>query len=358
MTQTVQQEKQLLPISTNFFPIVSIVMPFEPKMTATTELEKEVQQAVLQVKTELENHYSHEETSLILSGLKTLTDNLNYSTYRKSIAIFVSPTVNKVYYLNIQVDKNVAVDKPFEMRDLIDRKRQLRRYAVLVLSDRSMKMFLGDAGEFQKILSYADSIGGPKDVPDRMSGFYDASSRREIMSDKFIRYADQVVGELLKAYPYPLFVLATPRTAVHFRKITTNNRQIVDYIYGNFEDATDNALAGTVMPCIKKWEEVKQVYLLNQLSAASGAGNLAIGMEAVYKEASARKGQLLVVERNCTSPLEAFSDAGSEDQRFYIKDAIDEVIGKVVENGGDVEFVPEGVLMKYRKIALIKMWNP
>ncbi|MBK6634610.1 MAG: hypothetical protein IPG38_10090 [Chitinophagaceae bacterium] len=37
----------------------------------------------------------------------------------------------------------------------------------------------------------------------------------------------------------------------------------------------------------------------------------------------------------------------------YIKDAVDDVIEKVLENGGDVEFVDEGVLKEYQHIALI-----
>lgn len=39
-----------------------------------------------------------------------------------------------------------------------------------------------------------------------------------------------------------------------------------------------------------------------------------------------------------------------------IKDAVDDVIEKVLENGGDVEFVDEGVLDKYHHIALIQYY--
>ena len=40
----------------------------------------------------------------------------------------------------------------------------------------------------------------------------------------------------------------------------------------------------------------------------------------------------------------------------YIKDAVDEVIEKVLENGGDVEFVEEGLLKEFRQIALIQFY--
>jgi hypothetical protein len=38
----------------------------------------------------------------------------------------------------------------------------------------------------------------------------------------------------------------------------------------------------------------------------------------------------------------------------YIKDAVDDVIEKILENDGDVEFVDEGVLKDFNHIALVK----
>ena len=41
---------------------------------------------------------------------------------------------------------------------------------------------------------------------------------------------------------------------------------------------------------------------------------------------------------------------------FYIKDAVDDVMQKVLENGGDVEFVDNGVLQNYGQVALIQYY--
>jgi hypothetical protein len=40
----------------------------------------------------------------------------------------------------------------------------------------------------------------------------------------------------------------------------------------------------------------------------------------------------------------------------YIKDAVDDVMEKVLETGGDVEFVEEGLLKEYQHIALIQYY--
>ena len=41
---------------------------------------------------------------------------------------------------------------------------------------------------------------------------------------------------------------------------------------------------------------------------------------------------------------------------FYIKDAVDDIMEKVLANGGDVEFVENGALHEYGKIALIQFY--
>jgi hypothetical protein len=40
----------------------------------------------------------------------------------------------------------------------------------------------------------------------------------------------------------------------------------------------------------------------------------------------------------------------------YIKDAVDDVIEKVLEHGGDVEFVEQGTLKDYQHVALVQYY--
>ena len=46
----------------------------------------------------------------------------------------------------------------------------------------------------------------------------------------------------------------------------------------------------------------------------------------------------------------------SSNNPFYIKDAVDDIMEKVLQNGGDVEFVENGVLKDYERIALIQYY--
>ena len=86
-------------------------------------------------------------------------------------------------------------------------------------------------------------------------------------------------------------------------------------------------------------------------------------MNAVWREANQHRGRLLVVEKDYMFPAEPTDVADNIDplpprynKYSYIKDAVDDVIEKVLQYGGDVEFVDNGVLAAYDKIALVQYW--
>ena len=77
--------------------------------------------------------------------------------------------------------------------------------------------------------------------------------------------------------------------------------------------------------------------LLQQLNTARAAGKLSCGVKEVWNTATHKKGQLLVVE-----------DA------YTMKDVIEDIIEKVLKDGGDVEFVAQGTLREFQEIVLIE----
>ena len=189
------------------------------------------------------------------------------------------------------------------------------------------------------------------------------SERKEILMEKFLHHIDNSLDIILNAYHLPLFVLGTERILGHFKKITKHAGAVIEYVQGNYEEATLQELKKILEPILADWKKVKQKDLLNQLEEAAGKKKLAIGMRDVWREAMNHKGRLLVVEKNY---MYAAEHGSSEDMIYkttepynkfsYIKDAVDDVMEKVLENGGDVEFVDEGVLKDYHHIALVQYY--
>lgn len=358
------QEKELIG-SVRYQPAVSIIMPFEPKISLKTELDQRLKFAYDKVQRMLKQNYPPDKAEPVLKKLSDIIAGLNFDKAKQSICIYVSPLVEKVYYLDVPVAEKIIVDESFEIRDLVYSRKELHEYLVLVLSAEKCAIYLGNG---KQLLPLALKNGNTaetvkNDVAERVSNFSDPQYRKEVLMDKFLRLADENLGDMLKMHPFPVFVLGTERTVGHFKQITRHERQMVQVVHGNFEQASEAELYKVVEPAIEAWKADKQKQLLQQLESAMGAGKLAVGMQEVWKTAVARKGRLLVIEKHYrfaayrgATPDEIFPAEATENHPFHIQDAVDDVIEMVLENGGDIAFVDEPLLAQYDHIALITFY--
>ncbi|MBL7745254.1 MAG: hypothetical protein JNN00_17400 [Chitinophagaceae bacterium] len=349
----------------HYRPAISIVMPFEPKMSIKSELNQQLKFAVDKVDREVRKNYKDDLAELVIHKLKKIIKDLNFNTYKKSIAIYVSPVFEKVLYLDIPVEEKIMVDDSFEIRDLLQAKKELHKYMVVVLSGKWSKVYIGNYSSFTKVASHVpDHIAAfTNDVPERVTNFSDPSYRKEVLLEKFLHHTDDGLKFLLQAYPLPVFVMGTKRVLGHFKVLTKNEKSIVGYIHGNYEEASEAELGKALNPYIDNWKKVRMEDLRHQVEKAADAGKLSVGMKEVWKSASQRKGRLLIVEKNFVytaehgSSEEVIYKAEQPYTKFsYIKDAVDDVIEKVLEHGGDVEFVDKGKLREYGHIALIQYY--
>ena len=346
----------------NTFPSVSIIIPFEPKMTSRKELEYKLSKTLEKVKTEFATAGSPAADE-VLDKIHKLVDGLNYNTYKKSVALYASPLLEKTYYLDIPVEEKIIIDNSFEIRDLVYSKKDIHKYLVLVLNTRHSKIFLGNTTQFVRILCNTPASTGAldRDLPGKVSNFTTAGDKKEIMLDKFMHHVDTGLGIILTAYDLPLFIMGPERVTGHFKKISHHNKRITGIITGNFEEATESEIREAVAPRVKNWKAVKQEDLIHHLEEAVSFSKLSKGMRDVWKAASENRGRLLVVEKNFVCPArfgntanEINPDNNENDLHPLIRDAVDDVIEKVLAGGGDVEFVDPGVLNGYEHIALIR----
>lgn len=348
----------------HYRPAVTIIMPFEPKMSLKAEISQALKFAMDKVARELTEHYPGELSALVMHKLSGLVKNLNFNTHKKSIAIYVSPVFEKVLYLDIPVDQKIIVDDSFEIRDLVYSKKELHKYLVLVLSGKESRVYLGNTTTFARIVSNtAESVHAyVNDSPERVSNFTDKSAHKEILMEKFLHHIDNALGLILKAHPLPLFVIGTERIVGHFLKLSQHSKAVVDTVRGNYEEASPEQLKELLAPYVADWKKVRQKDLLNMLEEAADQKKLATGMKDVWRQAMNHKGRLLVVEKNYMYAAERRNEdtinkiAVPFNKFSYIRDAVDDVIEKVLENGGDVEFVDAEVLKGYDRIALVQYY--
>jgi hypothetical protein len=250
MNKVVTPELRELMEAVHYRPAVSIIMPFEPKMNLKETIAHSLKKAANKVEDELQQNYPTDIGMLVMQKLRVILRNLNFNTHKKSIAIYVSPVFEKVLYLDILVEEKIIVDESFEIRDLVYSKKQLHKYLVLLLSGKESRMYIGNSGSFVRILSNtSESVNAYiNDVPEKVANFSDAVQRKEVMLDKFLHHIDNELDIILNAYQLPLFVMGTEKVTGHFNKLTRHKNAVLNYLHGNYEEATEEELRKTLEP--------------------------------------------------------------------------------------------------------------
>lgn len=345
-------------------PAVSIILPFEPKMMAKATLGVLLKKATEAVKAQL-NEYPEELTELIMGKVNRLVTNLNYNTHKKSVAIFISPVMEKVLYMDMPVNEKVMVGDDFDIREVVYTKKDPQQYLVLVLSGKASRLYLGNCLSLCKIISSVpESVSQfVNDIPEKVGNFSDTSARREIVMDKFLHHIDQELGIMLHAYRLPLFVLGSEKVVGHFKSLTHHNKSVVEYVQGNFIDNSPAELSAAIKPYLDEWEKVIARNVLNRLDEAADKKKLATGIRDVWRKAMNRSGRLLVMEKGymCGSQRSdlkqpVYMTAKPYNKFSIVKNAVDDIIQAVLESGGNVEFVENGLLEQYDHIALVQYY--
>jgi len=344
------------------FPSVSIFMPFDPKMGMKSKIAFSLSKATDKVVSELRNKYPGEMSLLVIQKLKAIIKKLDFSTHTKSIAIFVSPVFEKIYYLNINLEEKVIVNESLQIRDLVESKKQSLQFHVLLLSEKESRIYLSDSHSFLRIMpdSLASENANQNDSPEGIANFSDANTKKEIVMDKFLHHVDHSLDMILKHDRLPVFVMGNEKLVEQFKNITKYNDAIIEYVHGDYEECSLEDLKKLLEPQIPDWQKIKHESLLHQLKEAESKNKLSFGMEDVWREVMNRRGRLLLLEKQYLSDINFlasgelnYKTAEPYNKFSNIKNSIDEMMEKVLENGGDVELVSNGFLKDYGQIVVI-----
>ncbi|HTR31552.1 MAG TPA: hypothetical protein VMH27_19905 [Puia sp.] len=357
------REEQEVAGATSYQPEVSVILPFDPVMSLKTELHYQLKIAVEKVESQLLANYPKEKAMPVINKLKALAQNLAIDTSKKGLAIFVSPILEKVFYLDFPVNEKIIVGESFEIRDLIYCKKELIQYLVLQLSGKSSKIYLDNGTKFILLKSGLpqDVHAYERDMPEKVGKYSDPEEHKEILLDNFLHHCDQGLTLILKSFPLPVFVTGPERVLGHFKKMTRNTKSLVEFIPGNYLDTSEAEFRAVIQPYIKDQQAIREKAALLQIDQALGERKLEFGIRQVWQAATHKNCRLLVVEKDFmysahqgSQPDSIYEEDLSLNNPFYIKDAVDVVMEKVLAAGGDVEFVSNGALKDYGGIALIR----
>jgi len=304
-------------------PSVVLITPFDPKMTPRQELENTIKSLLEKGERLLMAAHTAEDAIPVVNRLRQLIRGLDYSTHRRSVAIFASQHTGKTAYMDIEVQQRLVIDEPFRIRDLADNKKKEKEYLVMVLGKDQSRTYLGQDEQLRLIKN---------------------NTRQSVSPNGFIHQMDAGLASVLKVYPLPVFIIGPATVTDLFRKITRNNEHIAACLQKDNIGWTECRLQEWLRPELADWQSLRQRMVQLQIEKALKADRLICGMGNVSKAAGSRNSLLLVIPRD--------NAAGS---RTFCKDGpIDEITEKILGNGGDVATVDRDLLEGYGQIVIIR----
>jgi len=346
----------------HYRPAVSIILPFNVKINLNAEVNQKLNIVTDQVEAELNRNYPDEICVSVLDKLKKVVENIILDTEKKSMAIYVSPVFEKVIFMDRLAKERIIIDDSFEIRDLVYDLKNTSKYLVLLVSAKQSRIYLCNNSHFVRIIPEVPESAAAyiNDTPERVSNFTDVKERKQTLINKFLSHIDKEIEQILKAHQLPFFVLGTKKTIGHFRKVTKHDKEIIAYIYANCDKMSTVDLKNILKPGLELWKRNKQENLLKRLEQAAGKGNLILGIKEIWQEISNQRSGILIVESNYVFAAQRgptpdiITEISEPNNEFsYIRDAVDDVIEKILLSGGDIEFTDPGILESFNHIALI-----
>lgn len=328
------------------WPSVSIILPFEPVVERKDDLLKRLQKAVKKVEWEIGTGYDEDLADLVMLKLRKIIKSLNYSTFKKSIAIFVSPAFERVLYLNIPVVETITISESFFIRDIVYARKEEPAFFLLVLTERWSSLYEGKADKLIKIAT--NGVGNVLSKNDRDS-LKGVQKDDTFFLNQFLRHVDEGLAIMLSAVPVPVLVMGKVKFLDAFQSLTINGNSIVEYLEVNPGKKNERELYSMVEPYIKDWDKIRIKHLYHQLEKATGEGKLISGISAVQESVAQQRGKFLVLSKTVISSPDVLevSDKHAPDRfnKFScVRHAIDDIILNVLEAGGDTIMVDDDVL--------------
>ena len=345
-------------------PCVSLIISTDKSYPHYKLDEARMKSLLKKLEKDLVDQFPEKEVQEVQKKLHKLISEVDHKHLSKALAIYASPTIEKIVYLPFSAEERYIIDSSFEVRDLLYSASYSVDYLVLLIDNHNPEIYYGYNSVLVKsnISDMPDGIEDMKrDYPTRVANFTDIDDFNEINLDKLLRKIDYTLSDSIYDLEVPVIVCGVKRAIGHFKKITKNAEHIIDYVEGNYNHNSTEEIYKAIEGSLLEKRETDQQEILDDLEEAMSNKRCVFGIANVWTAAQERKGGLLVVEKDyaCKAKIGSdkydliLDDLDIDEPYVTLKDAVDDIIELVVKSRGDIVFVNNGKLEEFNKIALI-----
>jgi len=342
------------------YPSVSILAPTHRTAPANKQDPIKVKNLVRKAIDRLHGEFPKREVAPVVKTLQDLVRNVDWEHTLDGLALFAGKEQSAAVSLPFRVRPRAVIDETFATRDLVYAFNRAPPYRVLVLGHTAR---LYDAWttvlDEYRVKPFPMAHRGPGGASKLPGGKgINRSAVRDEAQRTFFRSVDDAVAAFQKANPLPLLVVGVERNLAFYQEVTRQSGPIVGMLAGNHEQTAPSALGKLVWPVFEAGATLRRTEALVQLDQAVSAQRHASGIDQVWRAAVGGQCRTLLVEKAFTYP----ADLSPEGDRLLpytgqgaraLDDAVDEVIERVMNTGGEVFFYALEDLDVHERIAAV-----
>jgi len=351
---------------------VSIIVPVHRLSPARRGDERVLKNTMDKAGQLIRDKYGEEMQATLVAGMEELYGNIDFNHNQDGIGLYLSPRIKRVVHFPFAVKEKVVVGERFETRDLLYWLNFAVPYYVLALSEKMLRLYEGRWNDLSEVkdeffpIKHEEAFEYAKPV--RSSSFAGHSHVKMYEKDKpelekirlsgFFRDADKKLAPYLEQ-DRPLVLAGADRDLSLFSGLTSHEKNLAGKIRGNVSHTGEKELAGQAWPLVFTQLRNNHRMLIKDFEEKIGENRGISGIGEIWKAAVEGRAFKLLVEKDYSCP----GFIAGDDKRLYrrppkkphtiLPDAVDTLIGMVLEKNGQVFFTDNDLLKDYGKTALI-----
>ena len=343
------------------YPSISVLAPTHRTSPANKRDPIVVKNLVAEGLERLHGEFKKRDVAPLVQNLNKLVDQVDWEHNLEGLALFAGRDLATAVQLPFRVRARVVIDATFATRDLVFTLNRSPNYRVLVLTEKPTRLFDASTNVLTEFTRKPFPMihkgpGGASKLPGGKG--INPSAVRDDSHRQFFAKVDEVLAAIQKVDHLPLIVVGVDRYLALYQEVTKDPDAIVGVVAGSHDDPNPSALGKLTWPVFKSGMTLRRTRALVRLKEAVGVNRHASGIIQVWRAAYEKRCQTLLVEAEFEYPADLNPQGDllipySGQGEAALDDAVDEVIEKVMADGGEVFFYEPGVLDLHQRIAAV-----
>ncbi len=341
--------------------VLTVTAPLDRRRPNNHEDRIGLRNLVAEARRQVSSRTDPESARAIIERLGAAAASVDLGSGAHGVVIVVTTQSEEAHLLSYPVRPGVSLGNTPATRFLVQGLRRSPRYRLLVVSDRSTRLFHAVRDDLEEVTQSGFPFTAqirPRDLRAIAGRFAQPTGRDDKEQWRnFYRTVDQALTEASRDDPLPIVLAGVNRSTTMFEDVSRNAHFVIGRLDGAHDHADAHDLGRAAWPILRDHLKCRQRSAIAEIADARHTNRAVTGITDSWRLARQGRGRLLVVEENYRA--EPSREVGqrlvpAESGRAdTMDDPVDELIEHVVRGGGTVEFVAPDALVGDGRIGLM-----